>query len=252
MFTLYQLKGRVGRSDKTAHAYFTYKPEKVLSENSYKRLSALMEHTELGSGYKIAMRDLEIRGAGNVLGREQHGHMDKIGYELYSRLLREQLGDIEKEYEVETDIRLDAFIPNGYISVSASRLDAYKAIAEIRTKEDEVRVYNSLKDSYGAPPEEVENLMLVAKIRNLAGEAGAKEVTSTKERAVIALRDLNALRDGSIHAALAEFNDRATLSFSSSPVVTLTSKGGGSKQNAVLTMEFLAFASKKRKENENK
>lgn len=252
LFTLYQLKGRVGRSDKTAHAYFTYKPEKVLSENSYKRLSALMEHTELGSGYKIAMRDLEIRGAGNVLGREQHGHMDKIGYELYSRLLREQLGDIEKEYEVETDIRLDAFIPNGYISVSASRLDAYKAIAEIRTEEDEVRVYNSLKDSYGAPPEEVENLMLVAKIRNLAGEAGAKEVTSTKERAVIALRDLNALRDGSINAALAEFNDRATLSFSSSPVVTLTAKGGGSKQNAVLTMEFLAFASKKRKENENK
>ncbi len=198
------------------------------------------------------MRDLEIRGAGNVLGREQHGHMDKIGYELYSRLLREQLGDIEKEYEVETDIRLDAFIPNGYISVSASRLDAYKAIAEIRTDEDRTRVYNSLKETYGAPPEEVENLILVAEIRNLAGEAGAKEVTSAKERAVITLRDLNCLRDGSVHAALTEFANVATLSFSSSPVVTLSVKGGGSKQNALLTREFLAFASKKRKENENK
>ena len=252
LFTLYQLKGRVGRSDKMAHAYFTYKPDKVLSENSYKRLSALMEHTELGSGYKIAMRDLEIRGAGNVLGREQHGHMDKIGYELYSKLLREQLGDIEKEYEVETDIHIDAFIPNGYIAVSASRLDAYKAIAEIRTEDDRVRVYNSLKESYGIPPEEVENLILVAEIRNLSGEFDVEKVTSAKDRAVLTFRDLNALRDGSVNAALTEYANKATLSFSSSPVVTLTEQDGGSKQNTLLIIEFLNFALKKRKEKENK
>ena len=91
--TLYQLKGRVGRSNRMAHAYFTFKRDKVLSDTAYQRLSALMEFTDMGSGYKIAMRDLEIRGAGNVLGKEQHGHMDRIGYELYSKLLKESLGE---------------------------------------------------------------------------------------------------------------------------------------------------------------
>lgn len=221
LFTLYQLKGRVGRSDRMAHAYFTYKEEKVLSENSYKRLSALMEHTELGSGYKIAMRDLEIRGAGNVLGKEQHGHLDKIGYELYSKLLREQLGEITAEKEAETDIRLDAFIPNAYISVSCSRLDCYKAIAEIRTEEDKTRVEKSLTETYGPVPEEVENLILVAEIRNYARDAGAESVTSDREKATIVFSDINCLRNGGINAALSMFGSVSTLAFSPKPVVTI-------------------------------
>lgn len=130
--TLYQLKGRVGRSNRMAHAYFTFKRDKVLNEAAYKRLTAIMEFTEMGSGFRIAMRDLEIRGAGNVLGKEQHGHMDKVGYELYSKLLKEELGE-KPAKNVQLDIRVSAYIPEGYIENSAGRMDAYKEIAEIRT-----------------------------------------------------------------------------------------------------------------------
>ena len=115
--TLYQLKGRVGRSNVMAHAYFTFDRDKVMSEAAYKRLSALTEFTEMGSGYKIAMRDLEIRGAGNVMGKEQHGHMDKVGYELYNKLLKESLGETKKESDVELDVNMDAYLP-GWIVIS--------------------------------------------------------------------------------------------------------------------------------------
>lgn len=243
LFTLYQLKGRVGRSDRVARAYFTYKPEKVLSENSYKRLSALMEYTELGSGYKIAMKDLEIRGAGNVLGKEQHGHMDKIGYELYSKLLKEQLGEISGEIEVEADIRLDAYIPNGYISVSASRLDCYKAIAEIRSDEDEERVIKSITEKYGRIPREVENLILSSEIRNKARAAGAESVLASKDKSVVVLRDINVLRNGGVNAALTKFEKTATLAFSPKPTITI--RGGAcAEDNAKALLEFLKACEK--------
>ena len=117
-----------------------------MSEAAYKRLNAIMEFTEMGSGYKIAMRDLEIRGAGNVLGREQHGHMERVGYELYAKLLKEQLGDAPKDFETELDIRTDDYIPENYISDSADRMDCYKQIAEIKTEADRARVEASLTD----------------------------------------------------------------------------------------------------------
>ncbi|MBQ9781726.1 MAG: hypothetical protein IJW26_00915 [Clostridia bacterium] len=127
--TLYQLKGRVGRSNIMAYAYFTYTEGKLLSEQAYKRLSALMEYTEMGSGYKIAMRDLEIRGAGNVLGKEQHGPMDKVGYELYNKLLREELNEVTKNQQLELDIKVDAYIPEKYIQSERLKMEAYKQIA---------------------------------------------------------------------------------------------------------------------------
>lgn len=153
--TLYQLKGRVGRSNRMAHAYFTFKRDKVLNEAAYKRLTAIMEFTEMGSGFRIAMRDLEIRGAGNVLGKEQHYHMDKVGYELYSKLLKEELGE-KPAKNVQLDIRVSAYIPEGYIENSAGRMDAYKEIAEIRTLADRNRVVGALEDLYGELPLEVE------------------------------------------------------------------------------------------------
>ena len=219
LFSLYQLKGRVGRSDKMAHAYFTYKEDKILSDAAYKRLNALMENSELGSGYKIAMRDLEIRGAGNVLGREQHGHMDKIGYELYSKLLKEQLGEVTKDFETELDVRIDAFIPEDYVVSSASRLDMYKAIAEIRNADDEKRVVSSAVENYGELPKSVENLILIAKLKNLCKKHEVIKLRVTKNGCVMTFKDLNSFADGSVMKALEAAGGAFTLSFSVNPEV---------------------------------
>ncbi len=242
LFTLYQLKGRVGRSDRMAHAYFTFKPNKMLSDVAYKRLTTLVEHSELGSGYKIAMRDLEIRGAGNVLGREQHGHMDKIGYELYSKLLKEQLGEVTKDYETELDVRVDAFIPNGYVSQSSSRMDAYKTIAEISSQEDKERVRHSIEELYGKLPREVENLLDVAEVKFLARSCEVISVTVTKDKALLILKDLNSLKDGGLGAALERFKASAVLSFGANPQITVTAGAGGAANNLHLCGEFLKFS----------
>lgn len=242
LFTLYQLKGRVGRGDKMAHAYFTFKPDKVIGESAYKRLSALVEHNELGSGYKIAMRDLEIRGAGNILGKEQHGHMDKIGYELYSKLLREQLGEVTKDYETELDIRLDAYIPNGYISVQSTRMDAYKRIAEITSDEDKERVKKELTEVYGKIPTEVLNLIAVSELKYLAKSLEIIKVTVTAERTTIIFKDLNALSKGGINASLDKYKKNATLSFTENPVVTLSCGLKNSQLNLSLATEFVKFS----------
>ena len=222
LFSLYQLKGRVGRSDRLAHAYFTYKEDKVLSDPAYKRLDALMENTELGSGYKIAMRDLEIRGAGNVLGREQHGHMEKIGYELYSKLLKEQLGEVTKDFETELDVKMDAFIPDSYISSSASRLDLYKALAEMRSDEDEKRVLSSAAENYGPIPEEVYNLALIAKLKFLCKNREIIKLSLNKKGGTLTFKDLNSLSDGGVLKAVEKFGDVAKLSFSSNPQVSFS------------------------------
>ncbi|MBQ8726542.1 MAG: transcription-repair coupling factor [Clostridia bacterium] len=191
--TLYQLKGRVGRSDKLAHAYFTFKPDKVLSETAYKRLSALMEFTDMGSGYKIAMRDLEIRGAGNVLGKEQHGHMDKIGYELYSKLLKESLGEKKVEKDVELDVKMNAYIPETYIGSPPSRMDCYKQIAEIQGDEDESRIRSSLAENYGKVPLEVDNLILIARLKLAVKARGGVKITLSSKRAAVEFDGIESL-----------------------------------------------------------
>ena len=247
LFTLYQLKGRVGRSDRMAHAYFTYKPDKVLTDAAYKRLSALMEHSELGSGYKIAMRDLEIRGAGNVLGREQHGHMDKIGYELYAKLLREQLGEVTKEFETELDVRLDAYIPESYVSSGANRLDVYKAIAEIRSSEDEKRVVGSIEDIYGKLPQEVENLILIAELKRLARKLEIIKLSVDKTSGRLTVKDLNSFRDGRLNAGLKEFEGKAVLYFDVNPVIR--TEEVGSLKNALLLKDFITFCLNVEKED---
>ncbi|MBR1891331.1 MAG: transcription-repair coupling factor, partial [Clostridia bacterium] len=240
LFTLYQLKGRVGRGDRLAHAYFTYKPDKVLSDGAYKRLEALMEHTELGSGYKIAMRDLEIRGAGNVLGREQHGHMDRIGYELYAKLLKEQLGEVTKDYETELDVKLDAYIPEAYISNPSSRLDAYKAIAEIKTAEDEQRVVCSMTELYGEPSEQVKNLILIAKMKNLAKKLEIIKLVVKKSGAILTVKDINSFKDGRLTEAVNKFSGKAVLSFDVNPVINIQASSAAS--GAEICLELLEFA----------
>jgi transcription-repair coupling factor (superfamily II helicase) len=178
---LYQLRGRVGRSNRLAFAYFTYRRDQVLSEVAEKRLTAIREFTEFGSGFKIAMRDLEIRGAGNLLGEEQHGHMAAVGYALYCRLIDEAVRrlkgeDIVEETEVRVDVKVDAHIPDGYIPDMMGRLEAYRRIAEIENETHRRDVIDELIDRYGEPPPSVLNLMDVAELKALAARAQAELV----------------------------------------------------------------------------
>ncbi len=195
--TLYQLKGRVGRSNRLAYAYFTFKREKVLSQTAYERLNAITDFTQMGSGIKIAMRDLEIRGAGNVLGAEQHGHMDKIGYELYSKLLKEELSGVQEIFP-DLDVRVSAYIPEKYIESSSSRMDAYKEIASLNGKKDEKECVIYLRETFGALPKEVENLINISAVKRLGMKIGVSEIVVKKDSAYLTLSSVKALSDGKI------------------------------------------------------
>ncbi len=182
---LYQLRGRVGRSNRLAYAYLTYRRDKVLNEDAQKRLRAIREFTEFGSGFKIAMRDLEIRGTGNVIGPEQSGHMESVGYEMYCKLLAESVGemqgiDAEKTTETSIDLPVSAFIPEDYIISHAQRIAAYKRIAAIESQEDLSDAYDELLDRYGDVPESVQNLMEISHIRKIASDKKFTEVKGDK------------------------------------------------------------------------
>lgn len=237
--TLYQLKGRVGRSNVMAHAYFTFDREKVMSEAAYKRLSALTEFTEMGSGYKIAMRDLEIRGAGNVMGKEQHGHMDKVGYELYNKLLKESLGETKKESAVELDVNMDAYIPEDYISTSSSRMDCYKQIAEITTDEDDERVTRSLEEYYGKIPREVRNLILIAKLKAAAKKRGAVKVAVGSKKSYVELADISCLQNAGLMDELLRRKDKISFEFSATPVIDFSKSGSSAEDTAKYMLETL-------------
>ncbi|MGI6175508.1 MAG: transcription-repair coupling factor [Christensenellales bacterium] len=179
---LYQLRGRVGRGDRLAYAYFMFHPEKSISEVAQKRLSSIRDFTEFGSGFKIAMRDLEIRGAGNILGPEQHGHMSEVGYELYCRMMEEAVRAIdghEATPSVDTliDARIDAHIPSDYISDEAVRIDAYRRIAAIQTKSDLSDVWEELEDRFAPPPDCVQNLLLIALAKAYASHCGISNLS---------------------------------------------------------------------------
>ncbi len=178
---LHQLRGRVGRSARRASAYLTYKRDKELSEVAYKRLQAIREYTEFGSGFKIAMRDLEIRGAGNLLGAQQHGHLAAVGYDMYMKLLAEAIGDEKgeapkKQRECLIDLHINAHIPEGYIGALAQRLTVYRRIADVRTFEDAQDVRDELRDRFGEIPPSVEGLIQVSLCRNTASALGIYEI----------------------------------------------------------------------------
>lgn len=237
---LYQLRGRVGRGSRLAQAYFTFKGEKVLTSDATERLKAIMKFTELGSGFKIAMRDLEIRGAGNVLGAEQHGHMDKVGYELYSKLLKEELTG-EAQFAAELDIKVTAYIPENYIESSAGRLDCYKQIAEIRTVDDYKRVCRSIEDNYGAMPDEVLNLLVIAVLKSYAQKFNVKKIIVSKEQNSFELPSLNSLQDSRLTSALEKYKGGVTLSMARAPLVVFNS--GVQPLKTMLNMtKFLKFA----------
>lgn len=183
---LYQLRGRVGRSNRTAYAFLMYKRNKMLKETAEKRLQAIREFTELGSGFKIAMRDLEIRGAGNLLGRRQHGHIEAVGYDLYCKMLNEavkRLKGAEEEIEFPTnvDLDVDAYIPPSYIMNEAQKLDIYKRIAGIESENERAEMKDELLDRFGEIPQSVENLLRIALIRQQAHKLFLSEVQGKNE-----------------------------------------------------------------------
>lgn len=185
---LYQLRGRVGRSNRLAYAYLMYQKDKMLSEVAEKRLKAIKEFTELGSGFKIAMKDLEIRGAGNLLGASQHGHMSAIGYDLYCKMLEEAVRKVkgqEVEAVVETTIEINAnaFIPETYIADPVQKMSIYKKIAAIRNQEDAYGIEEEIEDRYGTIPKSVYNLISIAYIKAMAQANGFREVVN-EERSV--------------------------------------------------------------------
>ncbi len=242
--TLYQLKGRVGRSDRLAYAYFTFKREKILSQNAFERLNAIVEFTEMGSGIKIAMRDLEIRGAGNILGAEQHGHMDKIGYELYSKLLREELAGKE-EVTPELDVRLSAFIPDSYIDSNVLKMDAYKEIAEISSLEMEKEFRNMIVDAYGDLPEETDNLINIAIIKMLGTKLGVKKIVVSKEQTAIIMNDFSVFSSEKLQGAMDEFSDLVKISMSLEPAIEFLRNGGTNAEMLKEVRAFLICATKK-------
>ncbi len=178
---LYQLRGRVGRSDQRAYAYFFFSPQKFLTMPAFERLKTINEFTELGSGMKIALRDLEIRGAGNLLGAEQHGHMSAIGFELYVQMLREAIDEFEGNptvgpVEIKIDLPVSAYLPKSYIAEESLRIEAYKRIITARSIQDVEEISFELEDRYGKYPNPVEKILGIAKIRLLAKELGLTEV----------------------------------------------------------------------------
>ena len=177
---LYQLRGRVGRSSRQAYAYFTVRPDKMLTETAEQRLNAIREFTEFGAGFRIAMRDLEIRGAGNILGPEQHGHLATVGYEMYCRLMEETMAEAQgipdrSELETRVDLRVDAFLPEDYIADEKLRLEVYRRIAGIASDEDRADIVDELLDRFGDPPAPVETLLDVSRLRGLLNRLGVSQ-----------------------------------------------------------------------------
>ena len=195
---LHQIRGRVGRSSRRGYAYFTFVRGKELSEIATKRLEAIREYTEFGSGFKIAMRDLEIRGAGSLLGTRQHGHMEAVGYDMYIKLLEEAVNqekglDVEPTDDVECliDLPVDANIPKDYIESTPQRLAMYKSIANIRSQQDANDVYDELTDRFGNPPAPVYGLVEIALMRNTAMQLGITEVKQVNSNVRFMVNDIN-------------------------------------------------------------
>ncbi len=222
---LYQLRGRVGRSNRRAFAYLTFTRGKALSDIATKRLSAVREFTSFGSGFKIAMRDLEIRGAGNILGAQQHGHMEAVGYEMYLRMLsdaiQEQKGEkkpAQADRECQIDIRIGAHIPESYIDNLSQRIDVYKKIATIRSEEDSLDVMDELIDRFGEPPSSVKGLIDVALLRNVAASMEIYEISQKQDNILLFPQNLDFPRASRLSGALP---GRVMVSAGAKPYITV-------------------------------
>ena len=220
---LYQIRGRVGRSNKQAYAYITYKRDKLINEVAEKRLKAIKEFTEFGSGFKIAMRDLEIRGAGSLIGEMQHGHMDQVGYETYCKLLdevvKEMKGIEEKEEpDVSIDINVSSYIPDDYIENSSQKIEVYQNIALCRNEDDIKNIEEDITDRFGKFPKEVYNLLEIAKIKEKCKEKGIIKITQRQNNIIFTFEPENFAID--IDKLINLFKNRIKFSPAKEPYVT--------------------------------
>lgn len=221
---LYQLRGRVGRSNRSAYAYLTYRKDGMLSDTAQKRLQAIKEFTEFGSGFKIAMRDLEIRGAGNILGAEQHGHMDAVGYDMYCKLLKESVDelqgvDLAQVTETTVDMDVDAYVPENYIRNQNQRIEIYKKIAAVEDEADASEVMDELIDRFGDVPKAVSNLVWIAQIKAIARKLGIYEINAKKGRVDFHFNE-DGLDAGTVLELIAKFPKELVVGASQKPVLT--------------------------------
>lgn len=212
---LYQLRGRVGRSNRQAYAYFTVRPDQMLSETATQRLSAIREFTEFGSGFRIAMRDLEIRGAGNILGLEQHGHLETVGYDMYCKLMEETLGEVQgttilRELETRVDLPVDAYLPTDYVQEEKQRMEMYKRIASIVTPDDREDITDEMLDRYGDLPPVVDALLDVSQLRSIANRLGVSRVCMAKGGLLLQLDERHIPDPGLLLQATQDTDHRLT------------------------------------------
>lgn len=243
---LYQIRGRVGRSDKQAYAYITYKPDKLLSEVADKRLKAIKEFTEFGSGFKIAMRDLEIRGAGSLLGEIQHGHMEQVGYEMYCKLLDEVIKEmqgveVQEDVDVQIDLNISSYIPDEYISDASQKIEIYQDIALCRTEEDIANIVDELIDRYGNMPTEVENLLEIVRIKEMCRKANIVKL-SKKNGAFVFYFDSSKFDFSVVDGLIKEYGNMVSFSPGKEPYVTLRSKAVKVSEQFEETKKFLQMS----------
>lgn len=227
---LYQLRGRIGRSNRTAYAFLMYRRNMMLRETAEKRLAAIREYTDLGSGFKIAMRDLELRGAGNLLGAEQHGHMNAVGYDLYCKMLSEAVKEAKgirtmEDFETTIDLNIDAFIPDSYISNEYQKLDIYKRIAGIETQQDYDDMLEELLDRFGEMPKAVLNLLTIAKMKALAHRAYVLEIKQMGADMKITLYEKAGLNPAGIPGLLQKYRRGLQFRAEQEPKFLLTPEG---------------------------
>lgn len=221
---LYQLRGRVGRSNVDAYAYFTYASNSQLTEEGYKRLSALSEFSGFGSGFKIAMRDLEIRGAGSILGKEQSGHIEKVGYDMYTKLLKEAVDElkgktIKEKRDCKIDVSLNCFIPKDYIESDESRIKTYEEISNIKTSKEKEELIKKLKDKYLELPENVLNLINIAFVKNLLVNLDAKRLVLNENTCFVEFYDKNDIVSEKMDKILKENKKTIMVDLTNSPKV---------------------------------
>ena len=240
---LYQLRGRVGRSDRQGYSYITYKKEKMISEDADKRLKAIKEFTEFGSGFKIAMRDLEIRGAGSLIGEIQHGHLEEVGYDTYCTILNEVLKEeqglqVEQETECQIDLNVTSYIPDDYISDQNQKIEIYQDIALCKTEEDIQEVLDEIIDRFGNPPDILENLLEITRIKNMAKAKNLIKVQSKRDAVVFTYENAN-FDDDFLSDLIKKYGTRIKFSAGIKPMITLKLKAKTEKEILKEVKDFL-------------
>ena len=244
---LYQLRGRVGRSNRTAYAFLLYKKDKILKEVAEKRLHAIREYADLGSGFKIAMRDMEIRGVGTLLGERQHGHMQAVGYNLYCKMLSEAVQQMKGEkkgvtedFETVADFQIDAFIPDSYIRNEALKLDIYRRIAAVENEAEQGDMLEELIDRFGDPPKSVLNLLEITGLRSQAHELYIKEIQGRPTHIIFTLYEKAMLNPAKIPELIQRMNGALTFKKTEPPQLLYTIKNQKQKIDLLgLTAQIL-------------